>query len=108
MSSPLSKLRESFRARSKDAGRDKLRKLGIKALGLDADAAAAYWGLSTPAFLAEVKAGNLPGPIGGLNCKRKIWSRLSLKRAMQERDGGAADTLEQDDPLMDEIRRRGA
>jgi hypothetical protein len=110
MNSPISRLRKSFRARSKDAGRNKLRQLGLKPLALGADEAAALWDLSTAQFLAEVKAGNLPGPIGGLNCKRKLWSRLALKRAMKERDGGA-DTRPvniDDDPLMNEIKSRAA
>ncbi len=101
----MSRLREQLLTRSKEAGRKKLRKLGLKPLGLAADEAAAYWGLSTTQFLSEVAANNIPGPIGGLRCKRKLWSRLALKNAMKGRDAGMTVAID-NDPLMAEIKRR--
>ena len=100
--------RSNLRRRCKEAGRKKLAQMGLQPLALSADEAAALWGLSEAQFLAEVKAGTLPGPIGGLTCKRKLWSRLALKRAMKERDGSADIRQIDDDPLMSEIKHRGA
>lgn len=56
--------------------------------------AAAHMGLSPNTFLAEVAAGNLPGPLL-LKCRRKLWSRAALDAA----SGGGRMT----EPTAEEI-----
>jgi hypothetical protein len=56
-------------------------------------------------FLKEVAARSLPAPIGGLQSKRKLWSLKALEQAL---DGAQEFAPAIDDPLMQEIRRRGS
>ena len=48
--------------------------------GLRHDEAAAYCGLTVPAFDAEVAAGRLPGPVFP-DRRPRVWDRLALERA---------------------------
>jgi hypothetical protein len=101
--------RSRLRQRSKEVGRQKLAQMGLKPLALGIDEAAALYSLSTAQFLKEVEAGNLPPPIGGLRCKRRLWSLLALERAMNDHvDTGRADVHIIDDRLMNEIKNRAA
>lgn|SRR5262245_13948851 len=89
------------RARTKDVGRDKLLKIGIKPLAVSADEAAAVCGMSQNQFLKEVAARRLPPPLDRLLSKRKLWSLKALERAING-DAPAAN----DDHLMREIKSR--
>jgi hypothetical protein len=94
------------RARTKYAGRERLAQLGVKPAALGADEAAAFCALSTGQFLKEVAARTLPGPIGGLISKRKLWSRIALERAINERDG--AGPAPDNDHVMHLIKNHAA
>lgn len=94
------------RPRTKYAGRERLAQLGVKPAALGADEAAAFCGLSTGQFLKEVAASTLPGPIGGLISKRKLWSRIALERAINERDG--AGPAPDNDHVMHLIKNHAA
>ncbi len=60
--------------------------------------AAAYVRLGVRTFAREVKAGRLPPPLD-LACRRKLWSRAALDRAIDPAAAAPAG-----DPIMELIR----
>jgi len=59
--------------------------------GLSLSEAAAYVGVSPASFDRLVEAGVLPGPVPlGIDLRRKIWDRLALDRAFDQRAGTMA------------------
>lgn len=94
------------KSRSKDTVRAKLARLGITPRGMALDEAAGYCDMSEKAFLAEVAAGRLPGPLP-FGCERRIWDRHALDAALdkmaalaQAEDSGGAQSEEAADPYM--------
>lgn len=63
------------------ATREAMRRAGIEPGTLTLAEAAAYCALSRNTFLSEVAAGKLPRPLD-LACRRKVWSRAALDRAL--------------------------
>lgn len=78
---------------------------GICPRGLDAASAAAYVGLSKTAFLREVAARTMPGPLP-LASRRRIWDIAALNAALDRLTGRGIAGLSPltDDPIMDQIR----
>lgn len=52
---------------------------------LDAEAAAAYCGLSAASFLEEVDAGTLPKPVTLRKVRRKLWDRNEIDHRLDSR-----------------------
>lgn len=64
--------------------------------------AAAYVGLSVNTFRAEVAAGTMPPPVP-LACRRKLWSRAALDRAIEGPDAASEPPAPLGEQIADAI-----
>jgi hypothetical protein len=84
-------------ASSRDAGRERLARVGVVPRGLDRLEAAAYVGVSPQTFDALISDAIMPGAreVRG----RRVWDRLELDRAFDAlpHAGGMATAIDPDD-----------